>query len=129
MPVYAAIFLLFTMGNVGLPGTSGFVGEILTMTGAFLKQPIVAAFAALGVILSAAYALTLYRKVVFGEIENPKLETITDLNFREWVVFVPLVIATLVLGVYPSLAFDASQATVQTIVSSYSNAVGAASGH
>ena len=129
MPVYAAIFLLFTMGNVGLPGTSGFVGEILTMTGAFLKQPIVAAFAALGVILSAAYALTLYRKVVFGEIENPKLETITDLNFREWVVFVPLVIATLVLGVYPSLAFDASQATVQTIVSSYSNAVCAASGH
>jgi NADH-quinone oxidoreductase subunit M len=128
MPVYAAVFLLFTMGNVGLPGTSGFVGEILSMTGAFLAQPIYAAVAASGVILSAVYALTLYRKVVFGKIENPKLENVKDLDMREWVVFVPLVIATLVLGIYPSLALDASEATVQSIASGYLNAIGAVSG-
>jgi NADH-quinone oxidoreductase subunit M len=114
MPVYAAIFLLFTMGNVGLPGTSGFPGEILTMVGAFEVNAWVAAGACLGVILSAAYALTLYRKVALGVIENPKLADITDLDAREWVMFVPLVVATLIMGLAPSyvLAFTESSASV-----------------
>jgi NADH-quinone oxidoreductase subunit M len=120
MPVYAAIFLLFTMGNVGLPGTSGFPGEILTMTGAFGVNAWVAAGAALGVILSAAYALTLYRKVSFGTIENPKLATITDIDRREWITFAPLVIATLVMGLAPSLVLDFTHASAEAIVSAFS---------
>jgi NADH-quinone oxidoreductase subunit M len=120
MPVYAAIFLLFTMGNVGLPGTSGFPGEILTMTGAFGVNAWVAAGAALGVILSAAYALTLYRKVSFGTIENPKLATITDIDRREWITFAPLVIATLVMGLAPSLVLDFTHASAEAVVSAFS---------
>lgn len=120
MPVYATIFLLFTMGNVGLPGTSGFPGEILTMTGVFQVNAWTAAGAALGVILSAAYALTLYRKVAFGVIENPKLNEIADLDAREWVIFVPLVIATLVMGLAPSLVFDFTRLSAEAAVSAFS---------
>lgn len=119
MPVYAAIFILFTMGNVGLPGTSGFPGEITTMTGAFLVNPLVAAGAALGVIFSAAYALTLARKVIYGTIENPKLAEITDMDSREWVLFAPLVVATLVLGLAPWIAFDFTEASAQSIAQAY----------
>jgi NADH-quinone oxidoreductase subunit M len=119
MPVYAAIFLLFTMGNVGLPGTSGFPGEILTMLGAFQANAWFAAIAATGVILSAVYALTLYRKVAFGNIENPKLDSITDLNSREWVMFVPLVIATLIMGLAPSFVLDFTAASAQALSSAY----------
>ncbi|MDX2234955.1 MAG: NADH-quinone oxidoreductase subunit M [Hyphomonadaceae bacterium] len=119
MPVYAAIFLLFTMGNVGLPGTSGFVGEILTMAGTFPVNAWVAAGAATGVILSAVYALTLYRKVAFGKIENPKLASIADLDAREWVMFTPLVVATLVLGVAPMIALDFTRPAVAAILAGY----------
>jgi len=119
MPVYAAIFLLFTMGNVGLPGTSGFVGEILTMVGTFPVNAWVTAGAATGVILSAVYALTLYRKVAFGKIENPQLEKITDLDAREWVMFAPLIVATLVLGFAPMLALDFTRVSVQAILAGY----------
>ena len=122
MPVYAAIFLLFTMGNVGLPGTSGFPGEILTMLGAFQANAWFAAIAALGVILSAAYALTLYRKVALGTIENPKLDGIADIDAREWVLFVPLIIATLVMGFAPSLVLDFTKASAETIVSAFAGA-------
>jgi NADH-quinone oxidoreductase subunit M len=122
MPVYAAVFMLFTMGNVGLPGTSGFPGEILTMVGAFQVNAWVAAGAALGVIFSAAYALTLYRKVAFGVIENPKLDRITDLDTREWVTFVPLVIATLIMGLAPAYVLDFTQNSAQTIVSQFAGA-------
>jgi NADH-quinone oxidoreductase subunit M len=119
MPVYAAVFLLFTMANVGLPGTSGFVGEILTMTGTFPVNAWVAAGAATGVILSAVYALTLYRKVAFGKIENPKLAAIADLGVREWVMFAPLVIATLVLGFAPMIALDFTRPTVEAILAGF----------
>jgi len=98
MPVYAAFFALFAMANVGLPGTSGFVGEILTMMGAFEVDPRVAFGAALGVIFSAVYMLTLYKKVVFGEMTNPKLETATDLNGREWINLSVLAALTLYFG-------------------------------
>ena len=125
MPVYAAIFALFVMGNVGLPGTSGFVGEIMTMTGGFLVDPRVAAGAAVGVILSAVYMLTVYRNVVFGELSNPKLETITDINAREWVIFIPLIIATLVLGFFSTLITDITEASVQALIANYQAALAA----
>jgi NADH-quinone oxidoreductase subunit M len=122
MPVYAAVFMLFTLGNVGLPGTSGFPGEILTMVGAFQVNAWVAAGAALGVIFSAAYALTLYRKVAFGNIENPKLDGIVDLDAREWVQFVPLIIATLVMGLAPAYVLDFTQNSAQTIMAQFAGA-------
>ena len=119
MPAYAAVFMLFTMGNVGLPGTSGFVGEILTMTGAYRLSTWTAIVAATGVILSAVYALTLYRRVIFGEMVNPALATIGDLNVREVLVLSPLIFGTLALGVYPAAIFDITAASVNTLVAAY----------
>ena len=116
MPVYAAVFLLFTMGNVGLPGTSGFVGEILTMAGAYGASTWTALFAATGVILSAVYALTLYRRVVFGTLDNPKLAEITDLEWREIAIFAPLIIGTLWLGVHPDPVFNTTAASVERLI-------------
>jgi NADH-quinone oxidoreductase subunit M len=124
MPWYAATFLLFTMGNVGLPGTSGFVGEILTMTGAYGVSTWTALVAASGVIFSAVYALTLYRRVVFGEITNPQLADITDLDWREVAIFAPLIASTLYLGVYPAAVFDLTQASVDNLVAVYRAAIG-----
>ena len=124
MPWYAAVFMLFTMGNVGLPGTSGFVGEILTMTGTYKASTWTALFAATGVIFSAMYALTLYRRVMFGEIVNPELKTITDLDKREILIFAPLIIGTLVLGVYPNLVFNLTASSVDGLVGAWRAAVG-----
>jgi NADH-quinone oxidoreductase subunit M len=119
MPVYAAIFVLFTMGNVGLPLTSGFVGEILTMTGAFKVNAWVAAGAATGVILSAVYALTLTRKVIFGTLDNPKLKEITDLDGREWTMFAPLAAAMLILGIAPMIALNFTEPVASLIVAQF----------
>jgi NADH-quinone oxidoreductase subunit M len=124
MPWYAATFMLFTMGNVGLPGTSGFVGEIMTMTGTYGVSTWTALIATTGVILSAVYALNLYRAVIFGTITNPKLETITDLDWREVAIFAPLIAATLVLGVYPGAVFNLTQSSVDHLVSVYQAAIG-----
>jgi NADH-quinone oxidoreductase subunit M len=124
MPWYAAVFMLFTMGNVGLPGTSGFVGEILTMTGTYGTSTWTALFAASGVILSAVYALTLYRRVVFGELTNPKLAGIADLESREVLIFAPLIVGTLLLGVQPGLILNITQASVDHLVGAYRAAVG-----
>jgi NADH-quinone oxidoreductase subunit M len=119
MPVYAAIFMLFTLGNVGLPGTSGFPGEILTMVGAFQVNAWVAAGACLGVIFSASYALTLYRKVAFGVIENPKLDGIADLEAREWITFVPLIIATIFMGLAPAYVLDFTRPSAEAISAAF----------
>jgi NADH-quinone oxidoreductase subunit M len=119
MPIYAAVFMLFTMGNVGLPGTSGFVGEILTMQGMFNVDPVTAMVAASGVILSAAYMLTLYRKVVFGELVNQNLAAITDMDRREILIFAPLVIGALVLGFHPSLVFDQTETAAKALVDAF----------
>ncbi len=116
MPWYAATFMLFTMGNVGLPGTSGFVGEFLTMTGAYGVSTTTALFAATGVSLSAVYALTLYRRVVFGELVNPKLTAITDLDWREVATFAPLIAGALILGVYPHLVTDVTASSVNRLI-------------
>jgi len=125
MPWYAATFLLFTMGNVGLPGTSGFVGEILTMTGTYQASTWTALVAASGVIFSAVYALTLYRRVVFGEMTNPALANISDLDWREVAIFAPLILSTLYLGVHPGVVFDLTQASVDNLVAAYRAAIGA----
>jgi NADH-quinone oxidoreductase subunit M len=124
MPHYAFVFLLFTMGNVGLPGTSGFVGEILTMTGVYKASTWTAIVAATGVILSAMYALTLYRRVMFGEITNPELKTITDLDAREILLFTPLIVMTLVLGIYPNLVFNLTATSVDALVGAWRAALG-----
>jgi len=124
MPWYAAVFMLFAMANVGLPGTSGFVGEILSMTGVYQVSTWTAVLAATGVILSAVYMLTLYRRVIFGTITNPKLATITDLEWREVAIFTPLIFATLYMGVQPGIVFNLTQASVDQLVSVYQAAIG-----
>ena len=116
MPAYAAVFLLFTMANVGLPGTSGFVGEFLTLMGAFQANTWVAAVATTGVILSAGYALWLYRRVVLGDLVKTSLRGITDMTWRERGVFAPLVVATILLGVYPALVTDVIGPSVEQLV-------------
>jgi NADH-quinone oxidoreductase subunit M len=126
MPAYAAVFMVFTLANVGLPGTSGFIGEFLTLLGTFRVNTAVATLATLGVILSAAYALWLYRKVIFGKLEKPSLAGITDLDYREVAIFVPLVLLTILLGVYPKPVLDVSAASVTALIDGYHQALGAA---
>jgi NADH-quinone oxidoreductase subunit M len=123
MPAYALIFMFFTMANVGLPGTSGFVGEFLTLMGIFQVNTWVALFATSGVILSAAYALWLYRRVVMGDLIKESLKSITDMGTRERVIFAPLVVMTLLLGVYPALALDVISPAVENLVSNYNAAL------
>jgi len=117
MPVFAALFMLFTMANVGLPGTSGFVGEFLTMVGAFQIATWAAVGAALGVIFSAVYMLRLYRETVFGEIENDKLIGITRMNTRELVTIVPLAAGTILFGVAPWILMDVTMPATLKILS------------
>ncbi|MDB5442927.1 MAG: nuoM, partial [Phenylobacterium sp.] len=124
MPIYAAVFMLFTMGNVGLPGTSGFVGEILSVTGAYRASTWTAILATSGVILSAVYMLSVYRRVVFGELTNTKLAAITDLDWREVAIFAPLIVATLWLGIVPSSVFNLTQASVDHLTAAYRAAIG-----
>ena len=116
MPAFALVFMLFTMANVGLPGTSGFVGEFLTLTAAFQANTWIAFGATSGVILSAAYALWLYRRVVFGDLIKESLKTITDMDRRERLMMVPLVIMTLLLGIYPALVLDLIGPSVANLV-------------
>ncbi|MGJ4917445.1 NADH-quinone oxidoreductase subunit M [Bradyrhizobium sp. HKCCYLRH2060] len=123
MPVYALVFMVFTMANVGLPGTSGFVGEFMTLLGTFKVSIPTAFFATFGVILSAAYALWLYRKVVFGALTKPSLASIKDLTLREGVILFPLVALTILFGVYPKPILDMSAASVQQLVTNYNTAV------
>jgi NADH-quinone oxidoreductase subunit M len=116
MPAYAMIFMFFTMANVGLPGTSGFVGEFLTLVGVFQVNTWVAAVATSGVILSAAYALWLYRRVVMGDLIKESLKSITDMTTRERAIFAPLVGLTILLGVYPALVTDIIGPSVAALV-------------
>ncbi|GGE03992.1 NADH dehydrogenase subunit M [Gemmobacter megaterium] len=128
MPAYALVFLFFTMANVGLPGTSGFIGEFLTIMGIFQVNTWVAFFAATGVILSAAYALWLYRRVVWGALIKGSLKTITDMTARERAIFAPLVAMTLLLGVYPSLVTDIIGPSVGALITDYHAAIPADAG-
>ena len=126
MPAFALIFMFFTMANVGLPGTSGFVGEFLTLVGVFKVNTWVAAVATSGVILSAAYGLWLYRRVVFGDLIKEGLKSITDMSRRERAIFAPLIAMTLLLGVYPSLVTDIIGPSVTALVTDYHAAIPAA---
>jgi NADH-quinone oxidoreductase subunit M len=111
--------MIFTLANVGLPGTSGFVGEFLTLIGTFKANPWVAGIATLGVILSAAYALWLCRKIIFGQLDKPALAGIKDLDYREIICLTPLVIGTLFFGLYPKPLLDLSAASVEQLVENY----------
>ena len=126
MPVYAAVFMIFTLANVGLPGTSGFVGEFLTLLAAFKVNTWVAFLATTGVVLSAAYALWLYRRVIFGALEKKELADILDLSGREKTVLIPLVILTILFGVWPAPILDTSAASVAALVEHARSALGPA---
>ncbi|BBE70749.1 NADH-quinone oxidoreductase subunit M [Oharaeibacter diazotrophicus] len=126
MPVYATVFLIFTMANVGLPGTSGFVGEFLTLSAAFQVNTWVAFFATTGVILSAAYALWLFRRVVWGSLTKASLKNIVDLSPRELAIIVPLVVLTIFYGVYPVPVLDACAASVEALIRNAQAAIDAA---
>ena len=123
MPAYATVFMFFTMANVGLPGTSGFVGEFLTLIGVFQVNTWVGVLAATGVILSAGYALWLYRRVVFGDLIKESLKSITDMDRRERAIFAPLIAMTLILGVYPSLVTDIIGPSVEALLTQYDTAL------
>ncbi|QYO78468.1 NADH-quinone oxidoreductase subunit M [Devosia salina] len=124
MPQYAFAFMVFTMANVGLPGTSGFVGEFLTMIGIFQVNTWVAFGAAFGVIFSAGYALWLYRRVIFGALTKDSLKGILDLNLREKLVLYPLLVLTVVFGFYPAPILDTTAAAVDNLVAHYSESIG-----
>jgi NADH-quinone oxidoreductase subunit M len=119
MPVYAACFMVFTLANVGLPGTSGFVGEFLPLLAAFRVNTWLAIIGATGVILSAAYALWLYRRVIFGNLEKANLRSVLDLSAREKSILIPMVVLTIVLGVYPNFVFDVTGTSVAHLVEFY----------
>ncbi|MFM9974698.1 MAG: NADH-quinone oxidoreductase subunit M [Beijerinckiaceae bacterium] len=127
MPWFALVFMVFTMANVGLPGTSGFVGEFLTLLGAFKANTWVAFLATTGVILSACYALWLFARVVFGEITRPVFETIPDLDRREMALLAPLVVLVIYYGIQPGPILDACAASVDQIVKTYQAAATALS--
>jgi NADH-quinone oxidoreductase subunit M len=116
MPIYAVVFLIFTMANVGLPGTSGFVGEFLTLVAVFKVNTWVALVATTGVVLSAAYALWLYRRVVFGPLVKEGLKGLADLNTREKAIIYPLVLFVIFFGVYPAPVLDVTAASVDALV-------------
>ncbi|MEM7397390.1 MAG: NADH-quinone oxidoreductase subunit M [Pseudomonadota bacterium] len=126
MPVYAAVFMVFTMANVGLPGTSGFVGEFLSLLGVFQVNTWVAALAATGVILSAVYSLWLYRQIIFGEITNPALRLIKDLSWREVAVMAPLIVLTIFFGFHPSPILDVTSTSVEALIADFNANVAAA---
>jgi NADH-quinone oxidoreductase subunit M len=124
MPRYAFAFMVFSMANVGLPGTSGFIGEFLTMIGVFQVNTWVGVGAALGVILSAGYALWLYRRLIFGALTKDSLKGILDLNLREKVMLYPLIVLTVFFGFYPAPILDTTASAVNRLVEQYSAVIG-----
>lgn len=126
MPRYAMVFMFFTMASVGLPGTSGFVGEFLILYGAFEASTWLAAFLATGMILGAAYMLYLYRRVVFGGLTKDDVKAMLDMSPREIAIFTPLVILTLWMGIYPSTFIDPIEVSVANLVEQYDAALAAA---
>ena len=123
MPLYATVFMIFTLANVGLPGTSGFIGEFLTLLGAFRINTWVAFLATTGIILSVAYALYLYRRIIFGVLDKPSLASILDLSWREAALFAPLVALTIFYGIYPAPVLDSSAAAINALIKNYDTAL------
>ena len=127
MPVYAAVFMVFTLGSVGLPGTSGFVGEFLVLVGAFQVNTWVAMLATTGIILGAAYMLYLYRRVIFGRLTKEELMSIMDLSPREMAIFAPLVVVMLWMGIWPEPFLNVMEASVAQLVENHQVAMRALS--
>jgi NADH-quinone oxidoreductase subunit M len=125
MPAYAAVFMVFMLASVGLPGTSGFVGEFLVLMGAFQSNTWAGLFATTGLILGAPYMLYLYRRVIFGEMVRAELRDILDLGKRELAIFAPLVVLVLWMGVYPKPFLDVFAASVDNVVTRYQSALSA----
>ena len=119
MPVYASFFLVFTMANIGLPGTSGFVGEFLTLIGAFKVDIYVALFATTGVILSAVYALWLYKRVFLGQIINDKLNVLEDISSRELFILAPFVLLIILFGFYPNMIIELTAESSTNLINNY----------
>jgi NADH-quinone oxidoreductase subunit M len=116
MPYYALLFMFFTMASVGLPSTSGFVGEFLVLLGSFKASTVLAVLIAPGMVLGAAYALWLYRRVMFGEMVKPDLMKMPDLSLREWIIFLPLIATVLWLGIYPHSFLEPIHLSVQHLL-------------
>ena len=123
MPHYAVVFMVFTMASVGLPGTSGFVGEILVLFGAYKASSWIAFIALTGVVLGAAYMLYLYRRVIFGDLEKEDLKPLVDLSKREIAIFVPLIVMVFWMGIYPSTFLDVISVSVTNLVENYNSAI------
>ncbi len=121
MPVFATMFMIFMLGSVGLPGTSGFVGEFLTLLGAFQVDTVITAFATTGVILGAAYMLVLYRRIFFGPQDNKDAAEMKDLTILEKGLFIPLAVLVIYLGIFPNVIMDKFSPAVTQIVSIYDN--------
>ena len=126
MPRYALAFMIFTMASVGLPGTSGFIGEFLVMVGVFQSSTWVGLFITTGIILGAAYMLWLYRRVVFGKLEKDDVKAMLDLSPREVAIFVPLILIVLWMGIYPSSFTSITGPTIERLITNYEVAVGPA---
>ncbi|MBI1276105.1 NADH-quinone oxidoreductase subunit M [bacterium] len=116
MPAYAFVFLFLTMASVGLPGTSGFVGEILVLLGIFSANKLITLLAATGMILGAAYALWLYRRIMLGELTKPDLKKMLDLDAREWFAFAPVLLLVLALGIYPTPLLQSMQPAIGRVL-------------
>ena len=119
LPKYSLIFIIFVMGGLGLPGTSGFLGEFLVLVGAFQKNKLVAMIASFGVVLGAAYMLWLAKRVIFGEVKNEKIKTIKDINVNEGIMLILLVISTLFFGFYPQPLIDTMQVSISNLINNY----------
>ena len=119
MPIYATVFMIFMLGSIGLPGTSGFIGEFLVIVGAFQYSSLVVIGAASGIVLSAVYMLYLYKRIIFGVIENKKLNEILDLNTREKIILIPLAIAVIIIGILPNIFIEPMRLPLELIISNY----------
>ena len=123
MPKYAIVFMVFTLGSLGLPGTSGFVGEFLILMGAFKKSFLVATIASLGVILGAAYMLWLYKRIIFGEIIDSQLNRMKDLKKFEIFILCSLVIPIIYFGFYPEPLINSMETSVDNLLNSYNTSI------
>jgi NADH-quinone oxidoreductase subunit M len=127
MPVYSVLFLIFMLASVGLPGLNGFVGEFLILLGTFESSPVMAAFAATGVILGAVYMLWMFQRVIFGPLDNPANQTLPDVNGRELAVMVPILVMIVIMGVYPRPFLSRMEPAVDAFVARIESARVAAS--
>jgi len=119
MPIYATVFMIFMLGSVGLPGTSGFIGEFLVIVGAFKYSSIVVIGSATGIVLSAVYMLYLYKRIIFGEMSNEKLSEILDLNNREKIILIPLAIAVIFIGIFPNIFIEPMRLPLESVIFNY----------